>query len=341
MQFADYFSDDQIIGHLCKARIKSARTQRDEQDVARFLGNRLHEPALKFINTLLPPRSKWPVYRPPGRIHIADVNLASLCEATHVLRRSQPDLPWAVNLTRFIKGIRQRVFSERVFTFHVPRIKWVLKDGNKYRALCRLDLEDNIINSVVARYLRDFCDPAFDRSSYAFRSRGEQGRTPTHHHAFNEIFQLKSAQPKRDLYVAECDIRGFYDTVDHQVALDSLDRTVNHMHSLKAELTLDPRAKQIFRAYLQCYTFPRSVLEEATPLLRREHAKGEFPWPEDALRKHHANPRSAAVGVPQGGALSCIIANLVLDLADKRVPSYLMDLSPKIHEQTLIQTKLH
>ena len=31
-------------------------------------------------------------------------------------------------------------------------------------------------------------------------------------------------------------------------------------------LTLDPRAEQIFRAYLQCYTFPRNALEEATPL---------------------------------------------------------------------------
>ena len=172
---------------------------------------------------------------------------------------------------------------------------------------------------MLARYLRDFCDPAFDGSSYAFRARGESGRTPTHHHAFDAIYRLKSAHPKRDLYVAECDIRGFYDTVDLQVALDSLERTENHMHCLKPELTLHPRAKQIFRAYLECYTFPRNVLEEATPLLRREHANGEFPWPEDALRKHHANPRSAAIGVPQGGALSCIIANLVLDLADKRV----------------------
>jgi hypothetical protein len=91
------------------------------------------------------------------------------------------------------------------------------------------------------------------------------------------------------------------------------------MHKLKPDLTLDPRAEHIFRAYLQCYTFPRNVLEETTPLLRQEHANGEFPWPEDALHKHHANPRSGAIGVPQGGALSCIIANLVLDLADKRI----------------------
>ena len=96
-------------------------------------------------------------------------------------------------------------------------------------------------------------------------------------------------------------------------------KNVNHMSSLKSDVRLDPRAEQIVRAYLECYTFPRNVLEEGTPLLRREHANGEFPWPEEALCKHHANLRSAAVGVPQGGALSCVIANLVLDLADKRV----------------------
>jgi len=199
MQFADFFSDEQIIRHLCKLRIKRATTHSVQQDIARFLGNPLDEPERKFINTLLPPRRTLAAFRPFNRGRIADVNLASLCEATMVLRQSQPDLPWAVNLSRFIEGIRHRVFSDRAFTFHAPRINWVQKEGHKYRALCIFPREDNIINSLLARYLRDFCDPAFDRSSYAFRGPGEKGRTPTHHHAFDEIYRLKSAQPKRDL----------------------------------------------------------------------------------------------------------------------------------------------
>jgi len=331
MQFTDYVSDDPIIRHLCQVRINCAKTQRDSQDVTHFLGTRTIDRRASVINSLLPPRCKWAAFRPRNRNRIADVNLASLREATLVLRQSQPDLPWAMKLSRFIEGIRHRILSEPTFTFHVQRIKWELKEGTKYRALCSFPLEDNIINSLLARYLRDFCDPAFDNSSYAFRGRGEQGKTPTHHHAFDAIYTLKNGAPTRDLYVAECDIRGFYDTVDHQVALDAFESVVNQVHSFKPSLTLDPRAEQIFRAYLQCYTFPRNVLEDATPLLRREHPKGEFPWPEDALDKHHTNPRSEPIGVPQGGALSCIISNLVLDLADKRVRAVKERVPDQIH----------
>jgi len=319
MQLTEYFSDRQIIHHLCKVRITSAKVVSDRQDIARFTGNFPIERPSAVINTLLPPRSNWAAFRPKNRHQIADVNFASLCHATHVLRESQPNLPWVLNLGHFIDDLKERVFSAQRFTFTPPSITWIQKEAAKYRALSTFPLQDNIINSLLARYLRDFCDPAFERSSYAFRSRAQDGKSPTHHDAFEAIHGLKSSAPNRDFYVAECDIRGFYDTVDHQVALDSLDRVVNRMRVIRPNVTLDPRVTEIFRAYLECYSFPRTVLEQAAPRLRAEHFNGKFSWPEEALRKHHADPRSAAIGVPQGGALSCVIANLVLDLADKRV----------------------
>ena len=53
----------------------------------------------------------------------------------------------------------------------------------------------------------------------------------------------------------------------------------------------------------------------------------KYKWPEsdgvnsrpNTLKYFHDNPRRCRIGVPQGGAHSCLIANLVLDLADKEV----------------------
>src|SRR5205085_613777 len=68
-----------------------------------------------------------------------------------------------------------------------------------------------------------------------------------------------------------------------------------------------------------CYSFPRSVLGEAEPRLKLEKPDGYFPWPTEALARYQSDPKSRNIGVPQGGAVSCVISNLVLDLADKRI----------------------
>ena len=87
----------------------------------------------------------------------------------------------------------------------------------------------------------------------------------------------------------------------------------------------------ILRAYLDCYSFPYNVLEVALPVWRATHPKAEAPWPAESLTQYHTDPRSRRLGVPQGGALSCIIANLVLDSADKAVRAVGERLGADIH----------
>jgi hypothetical protein len=76
----------------------------------------------------------------------------------------------------------------------------------------------------------------------------------------------------------------------------------------------------IFRAYLDCYSFPQNVLEGTEPRLKQREPQGYFKWPEPELRAmHNVDPRALRIGVPQGGAVSGVIANLVMDHADKCV----------------------
>jgi Reverse transcriptase (RNA-dependent DNA polymerase) len=57
-----------------------------------------------------------------------------------------------------------------------------------------------------------------------------------------------------------------------------------------------------------------------------------FKWPEAALRGiHNASPHELRIGVPQGGAISGVIANLILDAADKAVEEERARLGAQIH----------
>jgi len=240
--FADYFSENEIIRNLCNLRVKEAGLRDTRQYVDRLIGHQRDPQPEKLIYQILPPRSKWARFRSSERSPVANPHLISLLQATFYLRQSEPDAGWAARLRQFILTVRQRVLGPEPFAFAPPSVRWELKKGHEYRAICRFSLEENLICSLLAKYLRDLFDQVFEPSSYAFRSRTEQGEMPTHHSAFEVIYQLKSMARAEDLFVAECDIRGFYDSVDHGVALESLSRVAQHLQVIVPRRQLHPRA---------------------------------------------------------------------------------------------------
>ena len=325
----DYFSDDRIISHLCKERLKLAESRNDRQYISRLAGSSTQQTPdhdHEFYH-LLPARRKWSAYRPRNRRAGLNPDRIALKNAVMALRDRAEEQQWAGELNHYIAAVRDRVFTSHPITFAPPLVRWEVKKkgGHEYRALCRFDPTDNLILCLYAQYLRDTFDPQFSPSSYAFRARNSQGKLPTHHQAFTEVYNLKHSEPDRDLYVAEADIQGFFDTVDHEVALTTFRRAAQ-------KVNLHPRAEVIFRAYLNCYSFPLNVLADTSPRLRERDSKGYFKWPEKELRHiHKADPRNLRIGVSQGGAVSGIIANLILDAADKSVEAECKSLGSEIH----------
>ena len=317
--FTEYFTTEQIIRELCKARMKLAEQRNEQQYIGRLVGGHPQRHFADAVDNMLPTRKAWHPFRPRYRYSGKSPDCAALQRATLTLRTTQPSAPWVSRLEAFINQVQQRVLHAPTFTFAKPEVRWELKKDNDYRALCRFELADNLINGLTAKYLKDYFEPAFEASSYAFRATIPNQEMPTHHTAFNRIFQIRQAAKGQDLYVAECDIRGFYDSVDHGIALAALNRLAHLIENTMPDRVIDARSVTIYQAYLDCYSFPQNVLSEALNHLKAEVRAGTFPWPADALRKHHADPLQARIGVPQGGAISCLIANLVLDLADKRI----------------------
>lgn len=321
-----YFSDERIIAQICKERVKLASARHDRQYIGRLAGSIPESAPDHQYYQLLPPRREWSAFRPRNRRAGTNPDLAALKQAVRVLREQHPNRPWVVALNAYINSIRERVLSGQSFSFNPPTINWTRKKAGKpeFRALCRFDLDDNLILCLFAHYLCDKFDPLFSSSSFAFRA-ARDGQAPTHHQAFNQIYDLRIQNTGRDLYVAECDIKGFFDTVDHGVAREAFNRTAR-------EMNLDSRAGFIFNAYLACYSFPRNVLQETQPKQKYINSEYYFKWPVEELEEvHRTNPHALNIGVPQGGAISGIIANLVMDQADKRIEEEQKRLKAEIH----------
>ncbi len=320
-----YFNDERIINQICKERVKLAGQRHDRQYINRLAGHVTESSPEHRFYDMMPPRRIWSRYRSKVRIGGSNPDLFALKKAVRVLRCQQPQLPWVMELNSYITSILARVFSSQSFSITAPTINWECKkkDGHEYRALCRFNADDNLIICLFAQYLRDVFDPHFSSSSYAFRAPRE-GQIMTHHDAFTAIYNLKQDSGNRSLYVAECDIRGFFDTLDHRVAL-------NAFEAAAGKVNMHPRAAILFRAYLACYSFPQNVLEATEPRLQQGDPQGYFKWPEPELRAmHNIDPRALRIGVPQGGAVSGVIANLVMDHADKCVEAERVKLGTSI-----------
>jgi hypothetical protein len=156
--------------------------------------------------------------------------------------------------------------------------------------------------------------------------------TTNGNHAIKAIKEYIGRQRNKNIYVAECDIQKFFDIINHDVVLDCFDRLAR-----KAGIPDYEQARNILKQYLDSYGFVPDVLSLndnenywKNPLrLHRGKVKGRlmFKWVnEDDFLQAYSKEEFAAernrLGVPQGGALSCVISNVVLNDVDQVIVAY-------------------
>lgn len=328
--FEDAFSEDSIVSELCKERIKLAKQRSDNLFFYRIAPDDKHQNAptneTQRIFSLFPSRRLWHSYRPRKRRSKPStaLNFEALISTVRALRHRARNEAWARNLDTVVQNIRRRVLTGSRFAFSKPKIVPLPKNpgGHQFRPLAIFEnLEDRIIDRLCARYLRESLDSALLKPCLAFRCRRGKTPPPTNHIALNKLLRLNKENQGKGLYVAECDIQGFFDCVSHRIALDALNQLVKDKQSTprNRRFVLDPRASVIFQAYLDVYSFDSSVRKDALRRLKSRDAKAEFKWPIKDLKALHRARKLNAIGVPQGGAISCFIANAVLHFADKEL----------------------
>lgn len=318
-KFENYFSAKTIIQELCRARVKLA----DHRNEALFFHDidRSQRSAEEILATdwgeiatdIFPARKLWSRYRRRSGYD----NLETLVCAVRCLSQETPQAGWAKRLRDTVEAIRYRALSQAPFVFAPPGIRPEVKNPSKhtYRPVASFGLSDKIIDCLTSRYFRETLDSALLECCLAFRPR-KYGRND----GLDIILQKKQIHSR--LFVAECDIQGFFDCVSHAVARETLTTLIADAQRRDSSFNKSPRALEIFDAYLSCYSFLRNVRQCAELELKKGHQDAQYPWPEEELRLLHETSRLERIGVPQGGALSGVIANALPHSADKEMRSF-------------------
>lgn len=328
-RFEDYFSDESIIRELCKARVLLAKKRNEALFLHRISKDRPAPDRPKPSSPdavpldIFPPRRRWHSFRPANRGERDSLclNQQALYCAVLALRRRTSHAPWVQKLEQRVAVIRHRALSTSSFRFNPPRVFAGEKDHRKheYRPLAVFALDDKIIEGLTARYLREAFDGALRESCLAFRCAQPRQAPPTVR-AVHRLVCINRRHRKTGVFVAECDIKGFFDCVSHDVARSALRELIADARKRDRTVGIDRRALEIFDAYVDVYSFSRDVeLGKVSATLRKSDPQGKFKWPREELERLHGTRDLAGIGVPQGGSLSCLIANAVLHAADKEL----------------------
>ncbi|EMN80301.1 reverse transcriptase domain-containing protein [Leptospira interrogans] len=322
--FEDYFTDLYIIKSLITYRLKLSKKRHDQFFFERFVQSenlRSNETEVQ-LSKIFPPRNHWkrPCIKKRAKPKEGNSHSESLLFTINHYRRlpleNQPQ--WVFELNKFISEIRSKALYSS--TIELPPPKLVPASKNKkdgdfelYRPISIVeDLASNIVMKLVARYLMDKLDIVFKKSSFAYRRRKiYQNRIPTHHDCYEEIKRFKGG--KTDLYVSECDIKAFFDTISHSEIRNSYARIKEVLFKRNGTKIFD-RADGFIEAFLSSYSIDYAI-SESEKYFEGHNLKGRLAFPKDELLNTFYSGNEEAlksIGIPQGSSLSILFANLIL-----------------------------
>lgn len=331
MDFASFFSEEEIIRVLCSLRISAAQKRRRKHlshNISRTDENKPDDiqeyPAeLKELYMMLPPRRLWNSRRPKNRQNRTSASIYKKAILIIAQDRNNPKHSgeWSQKLDSFIEEVREKALGGDVYQFETPKVTpikkkpHVVKDQSYRPVSTYTKLIDKVVDKLCAKYFRHLFDSIFLDCSYAFRTAGEAKSSPTHHDAVKKLVEFRELNSEEILWIAECDIQKFFDCVNHDKVLETIEEIEASHH-----LQVDSRAKNILKAYLDSYSFPNIAKSYCTRYLKERGIDGQVDWCQEELAKlYDKDPSQEKIGIPQGGALSCFIVNLLLDFADRKV----------------------
>ena len=299
----------------------------------------------QLVLAMMPPRKSWVSLSQKTRYRkLEDGNrqrkAAARCNWQSLKWTIQRDLasgdepPYLGRLKDFVGIIQARV-QAKDFSLSAPELFPDKKDETSCRPLCKFtNLEDSVIVILANKYLSELFNDLFYDESLAFRSKrtyhGKDGYVTVHHDAIVRMKEFRQRFEGKPLYVSECDLQKFYDTVRHSVVRKCYYGLLRKAAKLNPGVKFD-EINRVFEAYLQCYSFPKNVISKNLDKTFWEENKikerqRNFKWVDfEMLGITKRGVMRAQIGVPQGGALSGLIANMVLNTVDWQVKDKMKD----------------
>lgn len=350
--FAEYVDEHTLIELIIKERVKSAAKKTVEKKEKQRKGRKKQDKKEKEqkdicqeLHNLTPPRNTWRRLRKKTRNGISSTAVLNKLALRNTIRYDIEQVrdhgaeapSYLVNLLQFIEKIKAIVNSDKPIDFS-GQIKVIAQfkknDGDTaiYRPLSVYNsLETKVLISLASEYLTKYLDSYLHPEILAYRPKRvyhDLYRTTSGEDAIYGIQDFIDDHYDQPIYVAECDIQKFYDVINHDVVIRCFQEIAH-----EAQIPRFYEVERIIKAYLDSYSFHKDIMslndcqEYWEPYRQRQgkHAKPfcRFEWVSDeCLEGCYCNDDELAackalLGVPQGGALSCVIANVVLNSVDK------------------------
>lgn len=342
-QFSEYYNYEAIFNILCKLRCKVAFKRNAKHYYFDHLkGEKCNENYEDlFLMSLFPPRRKWLKLDPKLRNNknrlpktSTERNLISLKLTVKYYKKREPTSEFLKKLDDYIASICKQ-FQSGDILLNKPNVIPVLKKEDNGIKICRplsiYNLKDKIILSIANKYAVKIFDDVFKDCGYAFRAVREfpeEYRSPNHIDAFKKIIDFKTKHSDKVIWGAECDMCKFFDTVNHSFVIKRFDQFVKQKYFMKygeEDLRL---LRHILKEYLKSYNFNKNVrsLSSNQEYFRNfKIENGRFDWVEKEFLENdfYKHLNKTRIGIPQGGALSGFIANILLHDADCKVIKHL------------------
>ena len=238
----------------------------------------------KDVGGTLPARKAWRRSGIRGRdgVDPAIVRQRAVWRTVHRLRQdgTLANYRWGQALLKLIEDVRGRV-SSGIITFDPPRMIEIAKGYKNGRPeYRRVASFENLSDRVILSRMTAYVRDRLESILSGSCYSFRKDNSITHQTAVEHLQRYRARFAEGSLFVGECDIEKFFDNISHEVVRERW-----------AAIGFDSKAEKILEAYLKVY--PLQHDDQGNRLLRR--------------------------GLPQGGSLSTVLANMVLSVADDAV----------------------
>ena len=311
---------ERVLRKLAVLRIRSGTIRHDLHFWHQFLPFsgpcKTHHEA---VDDMMPPRRQWIRPRKANRknrpaFKVWEQALLSTIHSLHAQDRLDK-VEWGQRLIAQIEKV-QAIWTDPSQWIPAPFVDPRPEYG-KIRIITQYpDITDRIVLSMAAKYLAIQLDGLWSSHSHAFRSPGPHGLRP----AIESILAYSERFSDVNLFVAECDIQQFFDCLSHDVIRDQTAAILHRAQQFNQ--SIEPMALLILDKFLSSFDFTTTAMPEVEKYNLKHPSKPATTQLPSGLSQFYADSLSSArIGIPQGGALSPVIANIVMDSVDQAVLS--------------------
>ena len=263
-----------------------------------------------------------------------------------------PDAPWVRNLDEFISSVREALDGRARLELETPRVHAQFKEQDPgsgdfiYRPICQYrDLKTKIILALTYQYMVAHFDRYFHKDMLFMRAPRRVAEhvyvVPKYLDAIDMVLRYREKHDREPIFVGECDIQKFYDIFNHDVVVDCFEDLYEEVKERLdvPDSDFDP-LRRVVRAYLDSFNYPEHVLgknDDPNFWIREKNWRRSEKCPEPVCRFKWVSEEAfvasgcysaeefreardgGRLGIPQGGALSGIIVNVVMRVVDKPI----------------------